>query len=92
MNDPMIDLVCNAMGYGVMMALESRDELLRKLQAQPSNGSLADALRSNAEAFIKTRADLTEALSVQIDTRPRVGQGGADAVHDHCYGGGEADA
>ena len=60
--EALIELVQNAIGYGVMMALDGRDELLSKLRALPPSGSLADALRGNAESFIETRADLAEAL------------------------------
>lgn len=60
--DALIALVQNAIGYGVLMALEDRDALIRKLRALPATGTLADALRGHAEAFITTRADLTEAL------------------------------
>jgi hypothetical protein len=61
--DPVVDLVVNAIGYGVMMALEGRSELLAKLQALPATSTLADALVSDAEGFIRTRRDLVEALA-----------------------------
>lgn len=61
-DDAVVDLVVNAIGYGVMMALEGRDELLSKLQALGPGGSLADALRSEAEGLVRTRSDLVEAL------------------------------
>lgn len=59
--DPVVDLVRQAIGYGVMMALEGREGLIAKLSAGDPNGSLADALISDAEGFIRTRADLVEA-------------------------------
>lgn len=46
--DPVVDLVRNAMGYGVMMALEGKDNLIAKLS---TSVSLADALTSDAEGF-----------------------------------------
>ncbi len=58
--DPVTDLVRCAIGYGVMMALEGRDELLAKLQRLPVDGSLADALNEDAERFVRTRADLVQ--------------------------------
>lgn len=61
--NPIVDLVRNAMGYGVMMALEGRDELVAKLTAAGVNTSLADALTSDAEGFVRTRADLVEAVT-----------------------------
>jgi hypothetical protein len=61
--DPVVDLVVNAIGYGVMMALEGKSELVAKLSALPANGVLADALMSDAEGFIRTRRDLVEALT-----------------------------
>jgi hypothetical protein len=48
------------MGYGVMMALEGKDDLIAKLSAAVS---LADALTSDAEGFVDIRADLIEAVS-----------------------------
>lgn len=60
--DPIVDLVRTAMGYGVMMVLDGKAELIAKLQSQSPAGSLADALTDNAEQFIKTRADLVEAI------------------------------
>jgi hypothetical protein len=64
--DPVVELVLNAMGFGVMMALEGKPDLLKRLSALPADGSLADALRSDAEGFVKTRSDLVEALSDQM--------------------------
>lgn len=60
--DPLVDLVRGAIGYGVMMALEGKSDLLTKLSALPANGSLADALTPDAEGFIRMRADLVEAV------------------------------
>lgn len=61
-SDPVTDLVVNAIGYGVMMALEGRDALIAKLRTLPPTGSLADALVEDAEGFIRTRADLVGAV------------------------------
>lgn len=61
-SDPMTELVVNAIGYGVMMALEDRDGLIAKLQTLPSKGTLADALVPDAEGFIQTRADLVSSV------------------------------
>lgn len=63
MSDPITDLVVNAMGYGVMMALERREELLAKLSSLPPNTSLAEALKGDAEEFVGIRTDLVEAIS-----------------------------
>lgn len=60
MIDPVVDLVRNAMGYGVMMALEGKSDLIAKLS---TSVSLADALTSDAEGFVHTRADLVEQLT-----------------------------
>lgn len=60
--DPVVDLVRQAMGYGVMMALEGRDQLLAKLSAGGASASLVDALTSDAEGFVRTRADLVESV------------------------------
>jgi hypothetical protein len=60
--DPVKDLVISAMGYGVMMALEGRSDLLAKLSALPADGVLGDALISDAENFIRIRRDLVEAV------------------------------
>jgi uncharacterized protein YegP (UPF0339 family) len=57
-----LEIVVNAMGYGVVLALKDQDELRAKLTAVRGIGSLADALRVDAEQFIQTRADLVEAL------------------------------
>ncbi|WRQ08192.1 hypothetical protein JDBV06_00835 [Mycobacterium phage dwieneke] len=57
-----VELVTNAIGYGVMMALEGRAELLRRLQAAPPNVTLGELLRVDAEQFSQTRADLVEAI------------------------------
>ncbi|UCZ58694.1 hypothetical protein [Mycolicibacterium phocaicum] len=61
--DPMTDLVVNAIGYGVMMALEDREGLIRKISQAGPSASLADALIPDAEGFIDTRADLVEAVT-----------------------------
>lgn len=61
--DPVVDLVRNAIGYGVMMALEDRADLIAKLSALPVDGSVADALISDAEGFVNIRRDLVEALT-----------------------------
>lgn len=69
MSDPITKLVVNAIGCGVMLALESRDELTAQLRALPPAGSLADALRPEAMRFIRARADLVEGLgSRKIET------------------------
>lgn len=62
--DPVVDLVRNAIGYGVMMALEDKSGLIAKLSINPG-GSLADALTADAEGFVRTRADLVEAVGGQ---------------------------
>jgi hypothetical protein len=54
------------MGYGVMMALEAKDDLIAKLQAQGPTGSLPDALAGNAREFIRIRSDLAEAVRHEI--------------------------
>lgn len=61
--DAVTDLVRDAIGCGVMMALEGRDELIRKLQRLPADGSLADALTEDAESFVRIRADLLNAVA-----------------------------
>ncbi|ORA02150.1 hypothetical protein BST17_24890 [Mycolicibacterium bacteremicum] len=61
--DALVDLTTNAVGYGVMMALESRDELLRKLQAAGPNTTMWDVLKPDAESFLRTRTDLVERLN-----------------------------
>lgn len=58
--DPVTELVRNAIGCGVMMALENRDELIRKLRSLPADGTLADALTQDAESFVRYRTDLIE--------------------------------
>ncbi|QFG09082.1 hypothetical protein I5J49_gp54 [Mycobacterium phage ThulaThula] len=63
--EAVVDLVLNAIGYGVMMALEGRAELVARLQAAPPSASLGDLLRGDAERFAQTRADLVEALEAQ---------------------------
>lgn len=60
--DPITDLVINAMGYGVMMALEGREKLIAKLQGIGPGGVLADALVDDAKEFIRIRMDLVEAV------------------------------
>lgn len=61
-NQALVDLTTNAIGYGVMMALESREELLRKLQAAGPNTTMWDVLKPDAEGFLRTPTDLVEAL------------------------------
>ncbi|TGB37893.1 hypothetical protein [Mycolicibacterium peregrinum] len=58
--DPVVDLVRQAMGYGVLMALEDRAGLVAKLQAVGPGGSFPDALTSDAEGFVSMRRDLVE--------------------------------
>jgi len=58
--DPVVDLVRQAMGYGVMLGTEGRDQLMAKLRALPSDGSFPDALTSDAEGFVEMRNDLVE--------------------------------
>lgn len=60
--DPAVDLVRQAMGYGIMMALEDRAGLVAKLSALPTHGNLPDALIEDAEEFVSIRTDLVEAL------------------------------
>jgi hypothetical protein len=60
------ELVRAAMGYGVMMALEGKAELIGKLQQLDAHSSLADALTSDAEKFLETRVDLADAVTVEI--------------------------
>lgn len=61
--DPVIELVLNAIGCGVMLATHSPQKLHDMLRAaERDGGTLADALRDEAEAFVVTRADLIEAL------------------------------
>lgn len=62
--DPKVELVRNAIGYGVMMALEGKADLLAKLQSLGPGTTLADALTGDAEKFIETRADLIEAVTL----------------------------
>lgn len=62
MMDPATELALNAMGYGVMMALEDPHGLRAKVLAVGPGGTLADALRADAEAFCVTRADLVQAV------------------------------
>ncbi|ATW60108.1 hypothetical protein SEA_PHILONIUS_49 [Mycobacterium phage Philonius] len=57
-----VELVTNAIGYGVMMATEGRDKLRERLQSAPPNTSLADVVRAEAEQFVNIRADLVAAL------------------------------
>ncbi|SCX34539.1 hypothetical protein [Mycolicibacterium fluoranthenivorans] len=63
--DPLVDLVRNAIGYGVMMAVESPVELRAKLSALPENSTLADALTSDAKGFVEIRRDLIEAVEAK---------------------------
>jgi hypothetical protein len=60
--DPVVNLVRQAIGYGVMMATEGKSDLVDKLSALPANGNLPDALTSDAEKFVAIRSDLVEAL------------------------------
>lgn len=60
--EALVDLTANAVGYGVMMALEGRADLIRKLQAAGPNATMFDAVKADAESFLVTRADLVEAL------------------------------
>lgn len=60
--EALTDLVTTAIGNGVMIALEGQDGLRRKLLACGPSGTLADALREDAEEFIRIRADLVEAI------------------------------
>lgn len=57
-DDPIVQLACNAIGYGVMLALEGKSELLAKLQGIPPNGTMYDALLKDAEGFVETRSDI----------------------------------
>lgn len=70
MMDPVVNLVRQAMGYGVMMALEGREDLIAKL-CTPSNDSLADALTSDAQGFVRTRADLVDELNGAMMALPK---------------------
>lgn len=60
-DDAILDLVVNAIGYGVMMALESRDDLIARIRGAGPTTTLADLLIPDAESFIHTRADLVRA-------------------------------
>jgi hypothetical protein len=66
--NPVVELVVNAMGYGVQLALDGRDELRAKLLACNVGDTLADALRADAEQFCHTRADLIEALTAAAES------------------------
>ncbi len=59
--DPVVNLVRQAMGYGVLMTLEDRAGLLAKMSALPADSSFPDALTSDAQGFVKTRSDLVDA-------------------------------
>lgn len=61
--DALVDLTTNAIGYGVMYALERRDELLAKLRAGGPTATMFDAMKSDAEDFLVTRADLVGRLA-----------------------------
>lgn len=61
-HEALVALTTNAINYGVMSAVEGRDELVRKLQAAGPNATMFDILKSDAESFLATRADLVEAL------------------------------
>lgn len=60
--DPVTELVINAMGNGVMLALDDPHRLRAAIIAAGPDGTLADALKGEAEEFIRIRADLIEAL------------------------------
>jgi hypothetical protein len=60
--DPVVNLVRQAIGYGVMMATEGKSDLVDKLSALPAYRSLSDALTLDAEKFVAIRSDLVEAL------------------------------
>lgn len=62
-HDALVDLTTNAVGYGVMYALERRDELLAKLQGAGPNTTMWDLLKPDAEGFLRTRTDLVERLT-----------------------------
>ncbi len=61
-SEALVDLTTNAIGYGVMMALENREELLRKVQAAGPEMTMWDVLKPDAKGFLRTRADLVEDL------------------------------
>lgn len=60
--DPVVDLVRNAIGYGVMMALENRTGLIRRMQDAGPGVTMTDLLAEDAAGFVQTRADLVEAV------------------------------
>lgn len=61
--DALVDLTTNAIGYGVMKALESRDDLLKQVRAAGPNTTMWDVLKPDAESFLQTRGDLVERLT-----------------------------
>lgn len=61
-HEALVALTTNAIAYGVMSALEGREELLGKLRAAGSSATMFDIMKSDAESFLVTRADLVEAL------------------------------
>lgn len=64
-DDAVVELVVNAIGYGAMMVLEDRNRLIGKASSAGPADTLADILKSDAVEFVRTRADLVEALDQQ---------------------------
>lgn len=60
--DPVVDLVRQAIGTGIMMALDDPMGLRAKLTTAGPSASFLDALTEDAEGFVKMRFDLVRAL------------------------------
>lgn len=68
--DPVVDLVRQAIGTGIMMALDDptglRERLTAALSATGPNVSFTDALTDDAEGFVKMRFDLVGAVECTL--------------------------
>jgi hypothetical protein len=81
--DPVVALVANAIGYGVMLALEGKDILRHKLESLPPGSTLFDAVIHDAEEFAKTRSDLVDALTFGL-TKADLECAG-DIINGECW-------
>lgn len=61
--DALVDLTTNAIGYGVMMTLERREDVLHQIRAAGPAATMWDVLKPAAESFLQTRGDLVERLT-----------------------------
>lgn len=83
--EPIVELVRDAIGNGVLMVLGGGPGLIAKLRAGDPGASFAEALTGEAEEFVRIRADLVEAVQDSLADMSNVSIDGRRQTYRQLY-------